>query len=233
MSERAARSTTPTPRARRGGEAAAAARWDALAKDFAARHGCHAVLLYGSHASGAAGKASDCDVLGLRARGPALRDVRRWRGLEIDGFVETASKLDPARDPELLRLRGGRVLLDRRGLGARLLRRVDAVWRKGRPRTPPDQVVAARAWAMRMLRRAGEGGGNSPSARTAFLGLLCALPDVYFELRSRWALGREKSLVWLREHDAPCHRALVAALRPRASLADLRALARRVLAVGR
>jgi hypothetical protein len=171
-------------------------------------------------------------LLGIRARAPSLRDVRRWRGLEIDGFVETASKLDPAKDPMLLRLRGGRVLLDRRGFGARLLRRVDAVWRKGR-KTPRDQVVAARAWVRRMLRRATEDGGGSPSARFAFLQLLCDLPEVYFEVRSRWALGREKNITWLKEHDAPCHRALIAALRPGATLADLRTLARRVLAVGR
>src|SRR5687768_15856096 len=86
------------------------------------RQGCHAVLLYGSHARGDATPASDYDVVGFSdAAAAKRRDARLHEGRYLDLFIFAPADYAEARE-EHLYMRGGRLLHDARGEGARFLR---------------------------------------------------------------------------------------------------------------
>ena len=104
----------------------------ALVTELKEQHGCHTVVLYGSRARSDWTEASDYDVLGIREGGPAVRDARAWRDGWLDAFIAPEAGLLDL-DPGALKLLGGRVLVERDGLGTRLLEAVTAYHDAGPP----------------------------------------------------------------------------------------------------
>jgi len=186
-------------------------------------HGCHAVILYGSRARGDFQPTSDWDVAGIREAGETapLRVARAFHGTWLD--AEAALTLI---DPEMLRFLPARILLDERGFAKALLERVDALDREGPPPLPEGEDEMVRVWYLKMLGRIARGDLEAKYRR---IELLFQALENYFKLRGLWYRGPKAGLPWLARHDPETHTAFAHALKPQASLEDLRALVQRVL----
>jgi hypothetical protein len=190
-----------------------------IAAELRTRHGCHTAILYGSHARGDAGPASDYDAAGFAPITTVMRDARRWRGLWLDLFIYPEGMLlEP--DIQLLKLRGGRVLFERDDEGSACLQRVERLFESGPEPLAADEAAARRAWAWKMLERAARG---DPEGHYRRAWLLTALLEDYFLLRGNWYQGPKQSLEWLSRHDVEAFAAAEAALLPDAPLGVLRA----------
>jgi predicted nucleotidyltransferase len=198
----------------------------ALAEELSALHGCHAVVLYGSRARGTHRPDSDVDLLLVRRSGAGTRDVRLWRGVQVDAFVDEEAKLDPEKDEGLLRIRHGVLLRDETGFGASLVRRTREVFARGPAALPPEEVEALRVWGGKMLQRIASRGVGADYRRVS---LLTELLPLHFKLRRRWYLGSEEALRSLEEEEPEAHEAFARALEPGAAPEAIEALVKRVL----
>ncbi len=198
---------------------------DEIRRVLVDQHGCHAVILYGSRARGAAQKGSDWDVVGIRAKGESAREARPFGDGWLDAFVyaeEHFAKIDE----DALRLHNGKILVDTQGYAAKLLSRIAAFEQAGPPPLPPGEESVLRAWYPKMLDRISRGDVEA-KYRRAWL-LHDALGD-WFRLRRRWYRGPKEALAWLSQHDASAHAVFAHALEPTASYEDIAALVACVL----
>jgi hypothetical protein len=182
------------------------------------------VILYGSRARGDATAESDYDVAGIREGGAAVRDARPWRDSYLDAFIYPEAAVATGSEDRLHWL-GGRVLLERDGLGQRLLAELAAIESAGPAPLAEDDAATRRVWLGKMVERAARGDLEG-HYRRAWL-LFQALED-YFALRGHWYRGPKEGFAWLAAHDPETLAAFEAALAPGAPIASLRALAARV-----
>jgi uncharacterized protein len=196
-----------------------------LVKHIAKKHRFHTLILYGSHARGGATRRSDYDLLAVRKSGESvLRDARWWRGVYIDLLVYPEKKLKPS---ALLQVKGGKVLMQKRGFGDRFLAKVDRLHARGPKPLPLDELQARRVWARKMLGRI-RGRGIEAEFRRVWL--LTSLLEDYFQLRGKWYEGPKLAFEWLRENDPQIHRLFQRALKPPANRAAIKALVEGVIA---
>jgi uncharacterized protein YndB with AHSA1/START domain len=198
---------------------------EALVDDLRRAHHAHTVILYGSQARGDATAESDVDVAAFADVAEVTRDARLWSGRFLDAFVYPAARA-AAPDAELLKLAGGRVLLDERGIAAPLLERIDALDRQGPPPLREDEARMRRVWARKTLARVRRG---DLEARYRRHQLLYQLLEDHFALRGAWYRGPKEALAVL-PRDAPAtFAAFERALDPDGSLDALEALVQHVV----
>jgi len=197
----------------------------ALRVELQEEHHCHTVILYGSRAGDTASEASDYDLAGFGDVAETRRLARVRQDRFDDLFVYPQAYLaDPPL--ELLKLRGGVVLVERDGLGTALLARLEERFRASPPKLPADELEARRVWAGKMLERTKRGDAEGNYRR---VWLLTALLEDYFQLRGLWFLGPTSALAWLREHDPEASRAFEEGLRTEAGSEAIAALVRLVI----
>ncbi len=188
-------------------------------------HGVHTLVLYGSHARGDATAGSDLDVAGFADVERTVRDARRWRGVYLDAFVYPTAVAGAPPDEEMLKLVGGRILLDERGLAEPLLVACAALDREPVKPLTEDEARMRRVWAHKSLARARRG---DPEADYRRHWLCYELLHDYFALRHRRYRGPKLALAEL-ERSSPTTYALFR--RGLAPGADLDALADLVIHV--
>ncbi len=198
---------------------------DAAAEEMLRVHGVHTLILYGSRARGDATAESDVDLAGFADVDATYRDARRWRGVVLDAFVYPTA-LTASADPDFLKLRGGRVLLDARGLAAGLLARLDDLERAGPPALPETEARMRRVWAHKMLARIGRGDVEAHYRRHW---LLYQLLEDHFALRGQWYRGPKEAFAALQETAPATHAAFARALAPGADAQALAALVEHVV----
>jgi hypothetical protein len=197
---------------------------ESLTKELCRKHGCHTLILYGSRARGDATPASDYDLIGIRTNGKAIHDTRRWNGAYLDVFVYPERRLKPG---ELLRVRGGRVLIEKNGMGTRLLTRIERLHARGPKPLMPEERRALRIWSRKMLERV-RLAGTEGNYRRAWL--LMQLLEDYFLLRGKWYPGPKEALAWLAGNEPAMHRCFDQALKPNASIRKIEGLVEKVIA---
>jgi len=174
-------------------------------------NGAHTVLLYGSRADGSATESSDYDVAAFAPMLRVTRDTRVVDGRFLDVFLHPDEVLSRPPTPELLTLRGSRILAQRSDDATRFLAELDALYRRGPELLSEDETRARDVWARKMALRARTGDTEGDYRR---VWLLTALLEDYFVTRGMWFEGPKKGLRWLLAHDAPLYRAFEAALKP-------------------
>lgn len=197
----------------------------ALIEDLQREHRVHTLILYGSRARGDATPESDLDVAGFADVAETTRDARLWNGVYLDAFVyPTAIAQTP--DVELLKLCGGRVLLDERGLAGPLLERLEDLERRGPPALPESELRMRRVWARKMLARIRRA---DVEAHYRHHWLLYQLLEDCFALRGQWYRGPKQALAELQRHAPATYAAFERALAPAAPLEALEALVEHVV----
>jgi predicted nucleotidyltransferase len=198
----------------------------AIVAELRERFGCHLILLYGSHARGDAGPASDFDVLGIRDQGPDVVREARWeQGAYWDLFIDSASYIHD-HPQDLLHVADGRVLYDERLQGEALLQRLRELQRAPVEPLRSDETSARRVWAGKMVARARLGDAEGNYRRHW---LLYALLEDYFALRTLRYRGPKGSLQWLRENQPEVFDLFAQALAPEATFEDIEALQKAVV----
>ena len=104
--------------------------------------GAHTILLYGSRADGSANALSDYDVAGFAPVAHIVRDTRVVDGCFLDVFLYPGDALDRP-TPELLKLRGSRILVQRDGTATRFLAELEAVYQQGPADSPKTRFAPA------------------------------------------------------------------------------------------
>jgi len=182
--------------------------------------GAHTVLLYGSRANESANALSDYDVAAFAPVARVIRDTRVVDGYFLDVFLHPDDALNRP-TPELLKLRGSRILVQRDDNATRFLAALEAVYRQGPQRLPEDEIRARDVWARKMALRARRGDAEGDYRR---VWLLTALLEDYFVTRQMWFEGPKKALQWLLMHDTALYHAFQAALKPNTSPGAIDAL---------
>jgi uncharacterized protein len=200
-----------------------------LVEELVRGHCCHTIILYGSRARGDATPESDYDLLGIREHAERAVDLRPHREGFLDAWIYPSGEVKA--DKAFLHLRGGRVLLDRDGMGARLLAELDEVYKRGPAPLSDSERVLRQSWPRKMLTRI-SARKNEPEAGYRRAWLLVDLLPAYFELRQKWYLGSKESFRWLAEHDAETHALFAAALDGTGGDGQLLALVERCVTVG-
>lgn len=182
--------------------------------------GAHTVLLYGSRADGSATQQSDYDLAAFGGVEAVVRDARMVDGSYLDAFIYPETVLQSP-TVEHLRLRGSKILVERDSAATKFLEGLEQLYRDGPAPLTPDEALARKVWAYKMLERA-SGPDAEGNYRRAWL--LTALLEDYFSLRGSWFEGPKKSLRWLSEFDRETFDAFNLALAPGAELSKIAAL---------
>jgi predicted nucleotidyltransferase len=196
----------------------------ALLDELRRVHGAHTVILYGSRARGDATAESDVDVACFAEVAATTRDARLWEGLYLDAFIHPTAQASVI-EVDALKLLGGRVLLDERGLAGPLLAQLAELDRRGPPPQPETEQRMRRVWAEKMVARIRRG---DLEAQYRHHWLLYQLLEDYFSLRDRWYPGPKQAFLRLQESDPQTHAAFARALAPGAPIEALEALVGRV-----
>jgi hypothetical protein len=197
----------------------------ALTEELRREHSVHTLILYGSRARGDATPESDIDVAGFADVTETSRDARLWNGLFLDAFVYPTALMQ-ASDADLLKLCGGRVLLDERQLAVPLLERLANLERQGLPAPPKGDLQMRRVWARKMLARVRRGDIEAHYRRHW---LLYQLLEDYFALRGERYRGPKEALAALQRSDPATYAAFERALVPDGTLDALEELVNRVV----
>lgn len=184
-------------------------------------HGVHTVILYGSRSCGEATMESDIDVACYADVGETTRDARMWNGMFLDAFVYPTARLGEAPDSDILKLHGGQVLLDERGLAGPYLERVAALEQQGPPALSEAEQRMRRVWARKMLARLRR---EDIEAHYRQHWLLYQLLEDYFALRGEWYRGPKRALAVLLSDRPDTFAVFERALTPGAPLSALEAL---------
>ena len=194
----------------------------ALLEEMRRVHGAHTIILYGSRARGDATPDSDIDVAAFADVATTLRDARQWRGMFLDGFVyPSAVAVAASLEPEMLKLVGGKILLDERGLAAPLLDRLAVIDQEPPPSVAEDHAQMLRTWARKMLPRIQR---DDIEAHYRRHWLLYQLLEDYFTLRGERYRGPKLALAALQRDRPATFAAFERALAPGAPFDALEAL---------
>lgn len=191
-------------------------------------HHCHTIILYGSRAMGMQSATSDYDLLGIRHEGEDTRDARFVDGVFLDAFIKSEKTVAEGAY-NFLHVRGGILLRDPHGMGARLLSDVAVALKSPPPEVSPAEIEMRRTWCYKTLGRIRGASATDVEAHYRRHWLLVDLLEYYFVLRRRHYLGPKESFRWLGENDAMAYRAFATALAPAASVGDIEEVVRVVV----
>lgn len=181
------------------------------------QYGAHTVVLYGSRASCSDDADSDYDVAAFAPVEKTIRHNDNDNGDQWDLFVYPDAMLsNPTAD--LLKLRGGVVLLERDLSGQGFLVRMEGVYAEGPEAPAPDEVKVRHNWSLKMLARSCRPDVEGYYRRAW---LMMTLLEDYFFVRQMWYQGPKKSFAWLKQQRAEDFALFEAALRPDASLEQM------------
>ena len=157
-----------------------------------------AIIAYGSFADGSSSLFSDYDALLITADGARRHDASFIDCTQLDVFIYPLADFQGDYDPEeFVQVFDGQILLDRDGVAAGLIEKVNRYLDSRTAKTPEELKIEV-DWCEKMLRRAG-----SSDAEGAFRRhwLLVDSLEIYTELRAWRYLGPKKGLRQLREKD--------------------------------
>ncbi len=165
---------------------------------LAARYDPVAIIVYGSFADGTSNLFSDFDALLITAGGERQHDDSFVDCTQLDVFIHPLSDFQGDYDPaDYAQVYDGQILLDRDGVAAALIERVnrylDACGSKS-----PEELRIDVSWCEKMLRRAGRADAEGAFRRHW---LLVDSLEIYMQVRGWRYLGPKKALCTLEKKD--------------------------------
>lgn len=165
---------------------------------LAAEYDPLAIIVYGSFADGTQNLFSDFDALLITEGGERRHDDRFVDCTQLDVFVHPLSDFQGGYDAsEYTRVYGGQILLDRNGVAASLLDKVQKLV-DGQAHKTRDELQLDVRWCEKMLRRAERTDAEGAYRRHW---LLVDSLEIYTELRAWPYLGPKKALRQLEKKD--------------------------------
>ncbi len=193
----------------------------ALIAEYKQVHQAHTIILYGSRARGDATAESDIDVAGFADVAETYRDARLWNHVFLDGFVYPTHVVEQAPTEEMLKLWGGRIMLDERNLAQTLLRRIQELEQLPVKALSEAEKQVRRVWAQKMLSRIRRG---DVEAHYRYHWLLFQLLEDHYPMIARRYPGPKRALADLAGRDPGTFAAFARALAPGAPLEAVEAL---------
>lgn len=193
----------------------------ALIAEYRQVHRAHTIILYGSRARGDATAESDIDVAAFADVAETYRDARLWNRVFLDGFVYPTHVVEQAPTEEMLKLWGGRIVLDERNLADTLLRRIQELERTPVKSLSEAEKQVRRVWAQKMLSRIRRG---DVEAHYRYHWLLFQLLEDHYPMIARRYPGPKRALADLEGRDPGTFAAFARALAPGAPLEAVEAL---------
>ena len=165
---------------------------------LAAQYDPVAIIVYGSFADGTSNLFSDFDALLITQDGQRRHDDRFVDCTQLDVFIHPLSDFQGEYDPaEFARIYGGQILLDKNGVAAALLDKVQR-WVDSRAKKTQEELRLDVSWCEKMLRRAERADAEGCFRRHW---LLTDSLEIYTELRGWPYLGPKKALAQLEKKD--------------------------------
>ena len=165
---------------------------------LAAQYDPVAIIVYGSFADGTSNLFSDFDALLITQDGQRRHDDRFVDCTQLDVFIHPLSDFQGEYDPaEFARIYGGQILLDKNGVAAALLDKVQS-WVDSRAKKTQEELGFNVSWCEKMLRRAERADAEGCFRRHW---LLTESLEIYTELRGWPYLGPKKALAQLEKKD--------------------------------
>lgn len=199
-----------------------------LINELVSEEKCHTIILYGSFARGDHNSNSDIDVIGICQEGEFHRIVRTFHGFALDVFIYSEENL-PSAD-KLIQISNGVVLLEKDSVGTDLIRSVNAILNEPPPIPKTWELQTDLVWIEKMLARASVGDVEGDFRRHW---LLISLLEYWFSWHRMHYLGSKQSLKYLELMQPQIFGLFKAALKPTASVSDIRLLAETVQSAGK
>lgn len=190
-----------------------------LINELKNNHGCHTIILYGSHARGDATEKSDFDILGIKDKGEFYRIGRDCCGVFLDAFIYSVGNLPASSD--LLRVHSGKILLDENGIGERLLKTINEEFEKPVQKLPDWEKELRKTWVKKMYERSLVGDIEGNHRRHW---LLFDLLENWFNLNGIRFEGSKKAFEFLKSEKPELYLLFEKALKPGAQDSEILAL---------
>lgn len=168
----------------------------------------HTVIVYGSCVDGGGSPDSDFDAVIISDTAGSTHDGSVVGGAELDLFVYNTREVGCllADCDRLTRIYGGVIVVDRKGIGAQLMRNVNEYVERSRIHEESEKLRLSE-WCEKILRRAEADGEEALYLRRR---LATDSLEIYFIMRDMYFYSPRRALLWLRENN-PAHLALYSA----------------------
>ena len=157
------------------------------------------IIAYGSFANGMEDKNSDFDALLITDCPAVIHDGTVVDGTELDVFVYSPEHFDGKYDiTEIEQIYDGCILLDKDGLGQKLLQAAADYVAAFQPKTMEEKKMEI-SWCKKMLQRTRR---RDPEGFYRWHWLLLDSLEIYCDIHDHRYVGPKKILAWLSESDA-------------------------------
>lgn len=161
------------------------------------------VIVYGSYADGSNNEHSDFDALVISRDHAEHHDVSFVEGVQLDVFVYPASYFESNYNcDDFIQIADGRIVADKDGSAARLMKAVEAHI-SALPRKSPEDLCSDIQWCRKMLTRT-----QSTEAEGLFRRhwLIVDSLEIYCAVMGKQYRGPKKTLKWMEKEQAEAFR---------------------------
>lgn len=192
---------------------------DQLIKLLKEKYNVHCVFLYGSRTTSTFFQDSDYDVLAIRTSGSRVREIIQFNDLTVDLIVDTEELIN---FPEnYLYLWSHQLLLDEQAFGKKMVDAHLKYLSQPADKLPSNRVAQRKKQIHDELKYIAHDNVIGNFRRHD---LLSKILPLYFNLIGEWYLGDKHALNWLQNNKSEFYKLFVTAIRPQASINDIKLL---------
>ena len=143
--------------------------------------------------------------------------------VQLDAWIYSTNEMNDS--AKFLHIKNGTLLLDQRGAGELLLKKIDEIYNKGPEQSDVLEIAFLKKWLIKMQKRSLKG---DIEGDFRYHWLLNDSLEIYFKIINQWYLGPKKSLQWLKIHDPKGYKLFSKALNRNAENKDIERLIKHI-----